>query len=173
MRIRPAAPEDARAIAEIHVAAWRAAYRGLMPDAYLDQLSVEKRAALWQRTLAQPGSSMLAVAEDKDALTAFCFFGPTRDEDGKEQRIGEIIALNVRPQSWRRGHGKALCEFALRELPRRERRSVTLWVLRGNERAQRFYEAQGFRLDGSERVDVKLIGAPLHELRYRRNLDGS
>jgi len=41
--IRPATPEDARAIAEVHVASWRYAYRGLLPDDVLDRLSVEER----------------------------------------------------------------------------------------------------------------------------------
>lgn len=43
MKVRMATPEDVRSIAEIHVAAWRAAYRDLMPQAFLDQVSVDKR----------------------------------------------------------------------------------------------------------------------------------
>jgi RimJ/RimL family protein N-acetyltransferase len=168
MTVRPAAFEDARALAEVQVAAWHAAYRGLMPDARLAEFTVDKRAALWQRMLENPRSTTTILIEAGGSLAGYCLFGPTRDEDGKHRPIGEIIALNVRPKYWRRGFGKELCEFALREAPARKWRSVTLWVLQGNERAQRFYEALGFALDGSERTDTKLIGAPLHEFRYSK-----
>jgi|SRR6266850_3098125 len=168
MRIRPAIPEDAQSIAEIHVSAWRAAYRGLMPDAYLNELSVEKRTSLWQRSLTQPNPGTLILAENQKAITGFCFFGPTRDADGKDKRVGEILSLNVRPEFWRGGFGRALCDFVLREALRREWTAVTLWVLKGNERAFRFYEALGFSLDGTDRIETTLTGAPLHEVRYQR-----
>jgi RimJ/RimL family protein N-acetyltransferase len=166
MRIRLAKPEDAKPIAEVHVAAWQAAYRGLMPDSYLDELTVEKRTVLWHRALTQPSPGTLVVAENQESLVGFCFFGPTRDEDGKDKSVGEIVALNVRPVSWRSGFGRALCDFVLHEAPCRNWKLVTLWVLKGNEPACRFYEALGFSLDGIARIDTKLIGAPIHELRY-------
>jgi ribosomal protein S18 acetylase RimI-like enzyme len=168
MRIRPAGLEDAIPIAEVHVAAWQAAYRGLVPDSYLDELTVEKRLVLWQRRLAQRRSASLVVAEDQKSLAGFCLFGPTRDEDGKNKPIGEIIALNVRPGCWRRGFGRALCDFALREAPSRGWTAVTLWILKGNQRASRFYEALGFALDGTNRIDTEIIGAPIYELRYSK-----
>ena len=170
MTVRPAAPADTRSIAEVHVAAWRAAYRGLMPDSYLDELTVEKRTALWQRVIAEPRSSSLVVADAEGSVTGFCLFAPTRDEDGRDKPVGEIIALNVRPDCWRRRYGRALCEFALREGPRRGWTAMTLWMLKGNERACRFYEALGFALDGAERVNTKLIGAPIQELRYSKGV---
>lgn len=168
MNIRLAVPEDGAALAEVQVAAWQAAYRGLMPDSALAGFTVEKRAALWQRLLAEPRATGTVVAEVQEMLVGYCLFGPTRDEDGKDKAVGEIIALNMRPDYWRRGIGKTLCGYALREATSREWTSVTLWVLKGNERASRFYEALGFSLDGSERTDIKLTGAPLRELRYRK-----
>ncbi len=49
--IRRAVPDDARAIAEINVAGWRAAYRGLMPAEFLASLSVDAREAAWRARL--------------------------------------------------------------------------------------------------------------------------
>ena len=40
MRLRAASPGDAAAIAQVHVAAWHAAYRGLIPDSYLAETPV-------------------------------------------------------------------------------------------------------------------------------------
>jgi ribosomal protein S18 acetylase RimI-like enzyme len=168
MTVRPAAPADVRAIAEIHVAAWRAAYRGLIPDSYLAELTVEKRVELWRRRLSQADAATVVVAQDRDRVAGFCLFGSTRDADGKGRPVGEIIALNVAPEHWRRGYGRVLCEFALREAPRRGWSLMTLWILKGNERAMRFYEALGFALDGTERIDEHVIGAPIYELRYRK-----
>jgi GNAT superfamily N-acetyltransferase len=103
-------------------------------------------------------------------LAGFCLFGPTRDQDGTNKPTGEIIALNVRPEYWRRGFGKGLCEYAFDEAARRGWTVMTLWILKGNERAARFYEALGFSLDGSERIDTHVIGAPIYELRYSKAL---
>jgi RimJ/RimL family protein N-acetyltransferase len=49
---------------------------------------------------------------------------------------------------------------------------MTLWILKGNKRAGRFYEALGFGLDGTERLDTHVIGAPIYELRYRKAIAG-
>lgn len=170
MRIRAAVAQDAGPIAEVHVAAWQAAYRGLIPDSYLDELTVASRLELWQRRLSQPRPGGLLVAEARGSLAGFCLFGPTRDEDGKGQPIGEIIALNVRPDCWRRGYGRALGERALNDAPRQGWTQMTLWILKGNARAARFYEGLGFALDGTERLDRHVIGAPIYELRLRKTL---
>jgi len=54
---------------------------------------------------------------------------------------------------------------------RRPWTAVTLWVLEANQRARRFYEALDFSLDGAERTQTSLIGAPLHEVRYRKSVN--
>jgi len=54
MRIREAEPRDARAIAEVHVGSWRAAYRGQLTDDYLDDLKVDDRLDQHRRTLEEP-----------------------------------------------------------------------------------------------------------------------
>lgn len=148
--------------------AWRAAYRGYMPDMYLDGLTVEARTSLWQRSLNHPNPGTMIVADNEGAVGGFCFFGPTRDADGKGKRTGEILSLNVRPDLWRHGFGRVLCEFVLRDAPSRDWTNVTLWALKGNERACRFYEALGFSPDGTERTDSSLVGSPLYEVRYRK-----
>jgi ribosomal protein S18 acetylase RimI-like enzyme len=167
MRLRPATAADARTLAEVQVAAWQAAYRGLIPDAKLAQFTVDYRLAGWQRALADPRGCTTLVGEADGAIAGYCWFGPTRDEDGKGEPVGEIIALNIRPAYWRRGMGRRLSESALAKMAATWN-VATLWVLKGNERAMRFYEALGFALDGEEKIDLKLTGAPLHELRYRK-----
>ncbi|MDB5802634.1 MAG: hypothetical protein JWL63_3573 [Rhodocyclales bacterium] len=171
MLIRPATPDDAQAIAEVHVAAWRSAYAGLMPQNVLDALSVEQRAAGWHRTLSSPGSSMTSVASGEDGkVVGFALYGPSRDEDRVNGLTGELLAINLLPQVWRCGFGRSLCDQALSHAQDQGWQSLTLWVLRENAGARAFYESMGFELDGMEKTDTRLVGSPLNELRYRQQL---
>ncbi|MFN2645484.1 MAG: N-acetyltransferase family protein [Burkholderiales bacterium] len=166
MKIREATKADAHAIAEVHVAAWRSAYRGLLPDAVIAALTVEERRAFWKDMLAKTAASKVAVGESDGAIAAFCSYGPTRDADDPE--AAEIYALYVHPAMWRQGCGRALCEHAWREAARREHTAITLWVMKGNDRALRFYEHIGFAADGAQRTDARLIDTRFDELRYRK-----
>ena len=164
--VRDAKPEDARTVAQIHIAAWRAAYRELMPAGYLASLSVDERADMWARSIIRGGPSRLAIAEIDGALAGFCSFGPTRDELPDD--VAEIYAVNVAPEHWRLGAGRALCEHALRQAGSREHKTMTLWVVKGNDPARRFYERLGYRPDGAERTNSQLVPIPFDEIRYRR-----
>src|SRR4051812_9436509 len=70
LTIRRAAPADARAIAEVHVASWQAGYKDLVPDEYLGRQSADKRQAQWEQILANPGNTVL-VAGEIDGFIAF------------------------------------------------------------------------------------------------------
>jgi ribosomal protein S18 acetylase RimI-like enzyme len=144
--VRLATEGDARAIAEVQVASWQAAYRGLMPDARLDAFTVEARAPVWARILEKRESRTTVCV--RDHVVAFCSTGESRDTPGQ----GEIWALYAHPEVWGTGAGRELIEEAKRELSA-SYSHTTLWVLAGNTRAIRFYEAAGFELDGFEKVD--------------------
>lgn len=141
--IRQAAPADARAIAEVHVRSWRAAYRGLLPDGLLDALSVEDRARGWSARLGA-GVGVTLVAEEDGAVVGFATLIDR-----------ELAALYVDPDRVRRGIGGELMREALATAGEGE---VTLWTLADNEPALRFYERFGFERDGGERRDP--IGPP-------------
>jgi len=166
LTIRSATVADAHAIAEIHVAGWRVAYRGLMPDAVIEAISVDQRRGFWKGMLSKPGVGKVAVGESDGAMVGFCSYGPSRDEDDPE--VAEIYALYVRPGMWRQGWGRSLCAHAEHEAQAREHGAMTLWVVKGNELARRFYERLGYAADGAERTDHKLTGSPFVEVRYRK-----
>ena len=157
------------ALASISVDAWQAAYRGIMPSAFLDALSAVDAQALWERTLAEGGPSVV-VFELDEQVVASCLFGALRDPD-VAPGTAEIIALNVHPDHWRRSLGSQLTSFALDRLRAQGFRCATLWVLRDNLRARRFYERHGFQSDHTERSTSELIGSPLCELRYRITIE--
>ena len=151
IRLRPALPADARAIAEISVRAWRAAYRGVMSDETLDGLSVEERQAGFGGFIAQAvGRSAVSVAEDGAGLVVgFVSLGPGRDEEHGLPDAGEVYAIYVDPHRWGGGAGRTLLAAAEDELRNAGFRRAFLWVLQDNPRARRFYEAAGWTWDGS------------------------
>jgi len=166
---RDAVVEDGLAIARVWVAAWQAAYVGLMPAAYLAGLNAEAALPAFERSLRE-GQSVLVLEQDGD-IRGFSAYGTSRDPDAAPQ-TGEVIAINLHPSGWRRGMGRELLRETQQRLGERGFLEATLWVLHGNTRAREFYEAVGWRLDGVEKHDDMLTGFPLHEVRYRMGLRG-
>ena len=159
MRIREAVPSDASDIASVHVRSWQAAYRGQLPDEFLDGLSVGEREAMWRSGLSDPGPWRgCFVAEDAGGRTVgFVAFGPARDEHGPlPADTGEVYAIYVAPDAFGTGVGRELFARAGDALRERGFRTAVLWVLESNEQARRFYEVAGWKPDGAvttERID--------------------
>jgi len=163
-----ATPADARAIAEIHVEAWRAAYREIVPDEYLDSLSIDRREAAWRQNLLAADTSTW-VALESDAIVGWISAGPSRDTDAGGS-AGEIWAVYVAPGCWRRGVGRSLCLQAEQYLRTEGFAAVTLWVLRDNERAVKFYQSFGFVPDNGATKELDLGAKNLTEVRFRKPL---
>jgi ribosomal protein S18 acetylase RimI-like enzyme len=163
---RPATPEDAPTIAEVHVEAWRLAYAALLPEAFLAGLSKQKREQRWRHTLSDaPGSVILAVQEG--TTVGWVSFGLSRDPDGAA--CGEIYALYVAPGFWRRGVGRSLMPLAEAAFQQRGYSQASLWVLEGNAIARPFYQRLGYAADGATQ-QVEIGGSRLTELRLRKPL---
>lgn len=171
-RIRRAEPSDAREIAEVHIAAWRWAYRGLLPEATLAQLSVEDIEARWQKRLLGSRREVLVRTQD-EKVVGFVGYGPTHDEGADPEAVGEIYVLYVVPQAWRRGHGSALLREAMGRLRGKGHTEVVLWVLHNNEQAIAFYEAAGFGVDGARQVKERADGTRMTVARYRYRFEGA
>jgi len=173
MDIRAARLADAARIAEIHVHGWRGSYRGLMPQEYLDGLDPGgQRLERWARSLEDTDWSRggtLVVADDQARLVGFAHVRESRDDDADPARVGEVWAIYLAPDSWGKGLGRELMAAALGRLAQAGYDQVTLWVVEGNVRARRFYEAAGFQPDGTVKLDDSR-GFRLREVRYRRPL---
>jgi len=165
--IREAEAADADAVAAVHVRAWQAAYRGLLPDAYLDALRPQERASRYTFGSPDPAAPRTMIAAIDGAVAGFASFGASRDPDAPH--AGELFALYVDPGNWRSGVGGALLHDACERLCARGHEEALLWVLAGNERAARFYLARGWRSDGAEREEDPR-GVTARVRRYRRSL---
>ena len=169
--IRPARMEDVPEIAVVHVRSWQAAYRGLLPQAYLDGLDPSQRIGRWERSLSATDWSHggTLVADTGGRLSGFVSFGPARDDDADSRQAGEIYAIYLVPAAWDEGIGRQLMAAALDRLAEAGYHQVILWVLDSNVRARRFYEAGGWLADGAAKRDDS-FGVPMTEVRYRRSL---
>lgn len=178
---RPAGPDDAESVARIHFAAARRAYRGILPDQVLADMTFERRLALWGGLLGGPGKRPqveLAVerALDRDgarpeAAVAFAWWRDVRD--GRDAFDGEIAALYVLPDRQRRGLGRRLMAHAAERMAAAGLRSCYLWVFEEHQAARRFYAALGGRpverdwetLDRQRVPRVAYAWTPLDRLR--------
>ena len=141
-RIRRAGSDDAAAVAGVHVASWRVAYRGIMPDDVIARMDLPTRTARWAKAIADPAWPVFLLEEGNEVV-AFC-------------HITTPVELD-------------LDSHATAELARRRLAECTLWVLEENAPARRFYERLGMRPDGGRRT---YPGTPVPEVRYRLALWG-
>ena len=148
-RIRAATPVDACAIARVHVQAWQETYRGLVPDAMLDALSVERNTSMWETIIGQDEPTITQVLEAHDGIIGFGSASNARD--AKLAASGEVSSIYLLDRVKRRGLGRALFGSLLGALASRGHASAGLWVLVENHGTRRFYEALGGRV-GPERV---------------------
>ena len=168
LEIRLARPEDAIAVAEIHVRAWQEAYRNLLPAEYLDGLRAEDRAARYDFGSRDPIHPSTLVAVDGDAICGFATVG--RATQGDAPDCGELCALYVSPERWGGGIGVALVRAARDRMLLLGHQKAVLWVLLGNTGAERFYRRDGWTCDGLQRT-ATVWGATVEEVRYSRDLN--
>lgn len=138
MIVRPARPVDAVPIGRVHVAAWRSAYAGILPETSLHRLSVPRQAA--QYGAAIRGRRGVFVAEAGGHVVGFCTVGRARSRFAD----GEVETLYVL-DDWRdHGFGRALMQMGADRLRTDGARSLMLWVLRDNP-GRWFYQRMGGR----------------------------
>jgi ribosomal protein S18 acetylase RimI-like enzyme len=164
MVIRRALTEDSHGIALVHVSSWQHAYRGIVPQTYLDQLSVADREKRWVEILDRGGSETL-VADAEGDVVGFISYGKSRRERA-EREEGEIYSIYVSSSHWSTGVGRSLWEAALARLRELGFVRAIVWVLAANEKAIQFYERVGFTLCEGSETTVEIGGKELPEVRY-------
>jgi GNAT superfamily N-acetyltransferase len=155
------------AVARVHVRSWQAGYRNLLPQVYLDSLKPEDRAGRYNFASTDPHHPATLVAVEDEEIGGFVTTAPARDPDA--QGCGELWALYVDPARWGHGIGGALLTAARGRLLDMGFQKAVLWVMVGNERAERFYRGDQWIPDGSRRTET-VWGAVADELRYSRAL---
>lgn len=166
LNIRTAQTSDLPAIAEIHVASWRSAYRGIISDAVIDAVTVKERLSHWQSWSQEP-KVYLSVAELDGEVIGFCRLSPVRDVDDPPPNFAEVTNLYVSPGATGDGIGGALFTDALEQARSLAYEGLLLWVLEQNDGARRFYSSHGLYFDGARHTEPAWLGEGIFEARYR------
>ena len=165
--IREAVLDDAPAIAEVHVASWRWAYWGQLPDETLDALDVAEREARWREAIADSSTNVIVAVVD-GAIVGFVSAGPTDDDDASPG-TAELYAIYLEERAAGQGVGRALLERAVDGMRTAGFSQASLWVLDSNERGRRFYEQAGWAWDG-KRSSHQVQCSNMPVVRYARKL---
>ena len=143
MTIREAAPEDAEAIARVHVESWRTTYPGIMPQDHLDDLSLVASTETWSLVLrggSQAKTSVFVAEQDGGEIVGFVSGGAERSGDPDYQ--GEVYALYLLQSAQGHGFGRRLVQTLACRLSSDGYRTLLIWVNAQNP-ARHFYEALG------------------------------
>ena len=164
--VRAATEHDAERLAEVHIAAWRATYRGVMTDEYLDGLDVGRAASAWRRNLLEPRQGIIhLVVQSADEVVGFAILGPASDDS--DQGAGQLHAINVHPVWWAQGAGSVLFAAAEQQLIDLGYDLAFLGVEQSNSRAISFYSNRHWLDDGATLKDTR-FDPPVAENRHSR-----
>lgn len=170
--IRPAVPSDSEGIAKVHTGSWQSAYRGILPDDWLDELKWQDRKERWDRQLPiQSPRAIYVATNSQNEIVGFASIGPARDEDLNIDEFFELYAIYLSPEIWRNGLGGRLLSAVLEQIPPTFKQ-LTLWVLTENLQGRAFYEGRGFKADGARKM-AEIGTNELEEIRYCLDLGQS
>lgn len=166
MRIRSATKSDAVQIAEVHVNSWKTTYKGVVPDQYLNNLSVTKRTLTWEKQLeaGNTSSKVFVAVTESGKIVGFVSGGPNRLESMSFD--SEIYAIYLLEEYQRQGVGERLISSITSFLKDQGYKSTYLWALEDN-RYRSFYEKLGGIPAGREEIEIG--SAKLKEIAYGWN----
>lgn len=159
--IRSATAEDAVAIATVHIAAWKESYRGIVPNEFLKNLSVERRTTQWMNSLSDPDNQYhrTFVAELLGQVVGFSNYGFSSDSEYR----GELFAIYILRSAQKRGIGRMLVNEAVKGLIGLDVHSMLVWALKQNP-ARGFYEWLGGKY--LRETSIEIGGKSLLEVAY-------
>lgn len=154
--------DDRNKISSVYEQSWKTAYRGIVPDDYLDSIP----AGRWASKVDNPSWHTLVCLEDGQIIGTSSFCESRFDVF---EGYGEIISIYLLPEYVGKGCGRQLMERALSELRKQGYTKTFLWVLEENNRARAFYEKMGFTISDKSIVS-NIGGKDLKEVSYTIDL---
>jgi L-amino acid N-acyltransferase YncA len=153
--IRLAAQDDVDSIAQVHISSWNTTYRGLMPDAVLDNQSFDRRRDWWKSVIDEHAQEVV-VAEENKQIIGFVYFGEEREHDPVYR--GELYAIYLLKEYQKKRIGRLLFKASAEGLLKLGMTNMLLWVLSANP-GRYFYEKLGgvFLRDKSEKFGDAIL----------------
>ena len=161
--VRHATVNDARHIAEVHVAGWQTTYHAILPPSVLEALSVEKRELFWKEMLLEPRTDLITLVACDPAGQVIGFASGGAERTGRLPCDGELHAIYLLEAVRRQGLGTLLVRRLARELETRGFSSMAVWVLALNP-YRKFYEGLGAAVIGEK--ETELGGQSFVEIAY-------
>lgn len=155
--VRLASPEDAPAIATVHVTSWRETYAGIIPASYLDRLDIAEKQQIWTKAIERGQPVYVAIVNGR--VVGFANGGKNRDKDAAY--AGEMYAIYVLKNFQKQGIGKTLFDNVMEYLKSQQLLPFTTWVLADNPTLN-FYQHKGGKVIGEHLEDFD--GVRLKEL---------
>ena len=141
--------EMSEKIAHVHIKTWQHAYKGIVPQSFLDSMTEENRAEKYKfENELEKGHFFFAVKID-NYIAGFLYLCRCRDDDSKD--AGEIGGIYLLPEYQHKGYGAKMMEYAIDFLRDKGHNTIKIWVLEQNEKAISFYNKFGFSFDGSKK----------------------
>lgn len=161
--VRIAWADDAPAIAEVQLRAWRETYAGVVPPEALPD-DVEAAAAAWRASLAKPrdARNRVLVALERNTVVGFAITSPASDPDCDPVADAELSELNVDPARRGLGHGSRLLQAAVDTLQADHFTRVVLWAMAADDALRTFLTDAGWAPDQAHReLDLDGTGTTL------------
>lgn len=138
MKIRNAQPGDEQSIASVIITTWKACYRGIVPNSFLDSLTTEKHEELFRNNIANKSETILVLENDKNQIVGMVSGG----QDRSKLYDCELVAIYILPDYQKKGHGKWLFQELIQAHRQHRFESMLVWTFRDN-RDREFYEKMG------------------------------
>jgi len=165
--VRDGTIDDANQIAEIHVRTWQHAYKDILPQNFLNSLSIERRAAQWKESIKNHESTSqngLFVISDDNTIYGFAACGAARDKEFSG--YGELFAIYVASDFQKHGYGYKLFEKVKTFLKDRGFNRTYAWSLEKNCSAHNAYEKWGANIVDGQIKPFDLEGRQFHEVAH-------
>ena len=140
IEIVDASRDDAVAVARVHAASWKATYRGILPDTYLDGEVDLERAEYWHTALNGQRYPIVKLARASGEVVGFIALHNDPDDQGYDFTIEHLHLL---PECQGQGLGRYLMKAAAEMVLANGAANLCLWVFEENIAAIGFYERLG------------------------------
>lgn len=150
--VREATVADCPAVARAHVRSWQESFAGIMPQSFLDKMSVEKRARAFESRFPDDSYRMYVAEVSGPGVVGFADCGEPREHvKGYE---GELYAMYLLPEFQRKGLGTRLFNLCVRFLIESGKSSMYLLALEISP-YRTFYEKMGGRNIGRKQLEIE------------------
>ena len=142
--IRNATIQDIEAIADIKIAGWQTAYRGIIDDEFLDNMNRNQEIEKRKNNL---GKESLIVAEYNGRIVGFSLYRAyNKDVASYPNADCEISSIYIEPTLKRNGIGKKMMKYIIEDLKEKGKKQMILGCLEDNYSSRAFYDKMGGKI---------------------------